>query len=40
LWDKDKLIAFGRIVGDQGITYVVSDIMADPELEETAKGNK
>lgn len=29
LYDKDKLIGFGRIVGDGGITYVVSDIMVD-----------
>ena len=29
IYDKDKLIAFGRIVGDGGITYVVSDIMVD-----------
>jgi len=30
LWDEDRLIGFGRIVGDEGITYVVSDIMVDP----------
>ncbi len=29
LYDKEKLIGFGRVVGDGGITYVVSDIMAD-----------
>lgn len=29
LYDGDKLIGFGRIVGDGGITYVVSDIMVD-----------
>lgn len=29
LYDKEKLIGFGRIVGDGGITYVVSDIMVD-----------
>ena len=29
IYDKDKLIGFGRIVGDGGITYVVSDIMVD-----------
>lgn len=33
LWDEDKLIGFGRIVGDQGITYVVSDIMVDPDYQ-------
>jgi len=31
LYDKEKLIAFGRVVGDGGITYVVSDIMVDRE---------
>ncbi|WP_124065026.1 GNAT family N-acetyltransferase [Clostridium sp. E02] len=29
LYDKEKLIGFGRIVGDGGITYVISDIMVD-----------
>lgn len=29
LYDKETLIGFGRIVGDDGITYVVSDIMVD-----------
>nr|WP_315024455.1 GNAT family N-acetyltransferase [uncultured Aminipila sp.] len=29
IYDEENLIAFGRIVGDQGITYVVSDIMVD-----------
>ena len=29
LYDDDLLVAFGRIVGDGGITYVVSDIMVD-----------
>lgn len=29
LYDGDLLVAFGRIVGDGGITYVVSDIMVD-----------
>lgn len=29
IYIKDKLIGFGRIVGDGGITYVVSDIMVD-----------
>lgn len=38
LWDKDKLIAFGRIVGDQGITYVVSDIMVDPDYQRKGLG--
>lgn len=29
LYIKEELIAFGRVVGDGGITYVVSDIMVD-----------
>lgn len=38
LWDDDKLIGFGRIVGDQGITYVVSDIMVDPNYQRKGLG--
>lgn len=33
LYDGEKLIAFGRIVGDGGITYMVSDIMVDKEYQ-------
>ena len=29
IYDDETLIAFGRVVGDGGITYVVSDIMVD-----------
>lgn len=38
LWEDDKLIGFGRIVGDQGITYVVSDIMVDPDYQRNGLG--
>lgn len=38
LWEKDKLIGFGRIVGDQGITYIVSDIMVDPDYQRKGLG--
>ncbi|MBP1737392.1 MAG: GCN5-related N-acetyltransferase [Oscillospiraceae bacterium] len=31
LYDGGTLIGFGRIVGDGGITYVVSDIMVDKD---------
>lgn len=31
--EMDALIGFGRIVGDGGITYIVSDIMVDPEYQ-------
>lgn len=33
LYDKEKLIGFGRVVGDGGITYVVSDIMVGKEYQ-------
>ena len=33
LYDKEKLIGFGRVVGDCGITYVVTDIMVDKEYQ-------
>lgn len=29
LYDEDTLIGFGRVAGDGGITFVVSDIMVD-----------
>ena len=29
IYDEEKLVGFGRVVGDGGITYVVSDIMVD-----------
>ena len=31
LYDEEKLVGFGRVVGDGGITYIVSDIMVDEE---------
>lgn len=33
LYDEERLVAFGRVVGDSGITYVVSDIMVDEEYQ-------
>lgn len=33
LWDEGNLIGFGRVVGDQGITFIVSDIMVDPAYQ-------
>ncbi|CAM2797721.1 GNAT family N-acetyltransferase [Hathewaya histolytica] len=38
LWDHNKLIGFGRVVGDEGITYVVSDIMVDPDYKRKGLG--
>ena len=29
IYDSDLLVAFGRVAGDGGITFVVSDIMVD-----------
>jgi GNAT superfamily N-acetyltransferase len=40
LWEEDKLIGFGRIVGDEGITYVVSDIMVDPDYQHQGLGKR
>lgn len=33
IYDNEKLIGFGRVVGDGGITYIVSDIMVDKEYQ-------
>ena len=38
LWNKDTLVGFGRVVGDEGITYVVSDIMVDPDYQRRGYG--
>lgn len=38
LWDGENLVGFGRIVGDQGITFVVSDIMVDPDYKRKGLG--
>ena len=33
IYEDEKLIGFGRVVGDGGITYVVSDIMVDRDYQ-------
>lgn len=33
IYNHEKLIGFGRVVGDGGITYVVSDIMVDKDYQ-------
>ncbi|NMD69811.1 GNAT family N-acetyltransferase [Bacillus sp. DNRA2] len=38
LREQDQLIGFGRVVGDQGITYIVSDIMVDPDYQRRGYG--
>jgi ribosomal protein S18 acetylase RimI-like enzyme len=40
LYDDEKLIGFGRIVGDGGITYVVSDIMVDENYRRKGLADK
>jgi GNAT superfamily N-acetyltransferase len=36
--ENNQLIGFGRIVGDQGITYIVSDIMVHPNYQRKGIG--
>lgn len=38
--DNESLIGFGRIVGDGGLTYVVSDIMIDPAYRRQGHATK
>lgn len=40
IYDEEKLIGFGRIVGDGGITYVVSDIMVDEQYQRRGFGDQ
>lgn len=40
IYDEEKLIGFGRIVGDSGITYVVSDIMVDENYRRKGLAHK
>ncbi|SUY47646.1 GCN5-related N-acetyltransferase [Clostridium putrefaciens] len=40
LYDKEKLIGFGRIVGDGGITYVISDVMVDEHYRKKGFADK
>ena len=40
IYDGDALIAFGRVVGDGGITYVVSDIMVDAAYQRKGYGEQ
>lgn len=40
IYEDEELIGFGRIVGDGGITYVVSDIMVDKNHQRKGIGNK
>ena len=38
LWGMNELIGFGRIVGDNGNVYVVSDVMVDPLYQRQGLG--
>lgn len=40
LYDEEKLIGFGRIIGDGGITYIVSDIMVDENYRRKGFANQ
>lgn len=40
LYDKDTLVGFGRVAGDGGITYIVSDIMVDKEYHRRGYGEE
>ena len=40
VYDAKKLIGFGRIVGDRGITYIVSDIMVDINFQRQGFGDQ
>lgn len=38
LWDNDQLIGLGRVIGDGGCSYVVSDIMVHPNYQRQGHG--
>ena len=40
VYDKEKLVGFGRIVGDGGITYGVTDIMVDTNYQRRGIGDQ
>jgi len=40
LYDGKKLIGFGRVAGDRGITFIVSDIMVDKNFQRQGLGDK
>lgn len=33
IWKDDKLIGFGRIIGDKGISHTVCDVMVHPDYQ-------
>ena len=36
--NSENMLGFGRVVGDGGITYVISDIMVDPKYQRQGYG--
>ena len=40
VYEDDELIGLGRIVGDGGVTFVVSDIMVDKKFQRRGIANK
>jgi GNAT superfamily N-acetyltransferase len=40
VWDEEVLIGFGRVIGDLGMAYMVSDIMTAPEYRRKGIGKQ
>lgn len=40
LYDGNMLVAFGRVAGDGGITFIVSDIMVHPDYRRQGLGDR
>lgn len=40
LYDGDRLVAFGRVVGDGAISFVVNDIMVHPSYRRQGLGDR
>ena len=40
VYEDDELIGLGRIVGDGGVTFVVSDIMVDKKFQRRGIANR
>ncbi|MBR3920405.1 MAG: GNAT family N-acetyltransferase [Oscillospiraceae bacterium] len=38
-WDGDKLIGSGRVIGDGGVSYAVTDIMVDRDYQNNGIGS-
>lgn len=40
LYEGSRLVAFGRVAGDGGITFIVSDIMVHPDYRRRGLGDR